>query len=378
MKPKDSIIYLLIVLLAVLGCSKKEENEGIYSVSGYLKSNGAGIENITVDIDGLEQYKTKSNAEGYFIINNVPTGSHALNTQNNNNDGSFIQKSFDILVNADLIFEELLLPNPVLIIPIELDSLNNLATIKWNKSHAEDFREYKLYSHSTSGLDETTGTLEHVTINANDTVKEIQLDNFTERYFRVFVLNDYGQLGGSNIEGINSINRNQLIGGDFENQSLFSEQWTIISGTVNIIDSISFNGTHCLLMQNTITPTPFHSEVSTIEIPIELIADKEYEVSFWYRAKGIGRMDGGDDGHGLYFNYQQHELYFCQTNLAVEYGSVWEGEWIPLGPFKALDDTGWMFYSKVFVPDDDSPARFHIGCEIEIVYFDDLRLKLKE
>lgn len=59
---------------------------------------------------------------------------------------------------------------------LHTDSTTNIATLKWNKSTAEDFCEYKLYSHTTSGLDETTGELEHVTIDIKDTIKEIQLE----------------------------------------------------------------------------------------------------------------------------------------------------------------------------------------------------------
>ncbi len=122
-----SIFFSLIILI---GCQKDEEKNG-FNVSGTLQSNGKPLGNVSVNIDGLEQYKTTSNSEGYFIIENVPTGSHSLNTNKSGLDNSFIRKSFDVeITNRDLDFQSLVLPNPILIDTIILDSITNIATIK--------------------------------------------------------------------------------------------------------------------------------------------------------------------------------------------------------------------------------------------------------
>ena len=122
-----SILCFLVILI---GC-KKDEEINDYKISGILKTNGEPLENVTVDIDGLEQYKTTTNSEGYFVIDNVSEGSHSLNAKKKSTDNSFIKKSYDIEIqNEDLDFQSLTLPNPVLIDTIILDSITNIAIIK--------------------------------------------------------------------------------------------------------------------------------------------------------------------------------------------------------------------------------------------------------
>jgi len=367
----NNLLIILATILFLISCEKNTN----YSIEGILLSDGIPLKNAIVDIDGLEQYKTSTNSDGYFTIQDVSKGTHSLNTKKNYTNGSYIQKSYNLNINNNLNLNELLLPNPVTLLSISIDSTNNLATIKWNKSHADDFREYKLYSHSSSGLDETTGTLEHIATNVNDTTKEIQLNSFTETFFRVFVLNNYGQLGGSNILSVHSMNTNLLVGGDFESESLFNEHWTIISGTINIIDSFYYAGNNCLFMQNIIIPDSWEVEESLIDIPVQFDKNIEYKLSFWYKISGIARMDH----HTLYFYYYQEDENQLETNLSFELGSdFWLGDWIPGGPFKNLDDTGWLYYSKTFVPSSTSPARFKIGGQIENIMFDNLEIKINE
>jgi hypothetical protein len=354
------------------GC-QNEENRSAYNVSGKLTSEGKLLEDASVDIDGLEQYKTETNTEGFFLIKQVTIGAHDLNTYKRLEDGSFIKKSYGIvLTDDDLNLEALLLPNPVCIDTIVLDSTTNKATIKWNRSTADDFREYKLYSHATSGLDETTGLLEHVATSVYDTVKEIQLSNNTESFFRVFILNDYGQLGGSNIKSVQGLNLNLLPGGDFEDQRVFDDYWNILSGSVALIDTDYYEGSSCLHMRNVIIPEEFSVEESLVETSVRFESNTMYEISFWYRLTGIARMDY----HTLYFYYYQDEANHIETNLSFEPdGDSWTGSWVPDSPFLMLDDTGWLFYSKTFVPESDSPAIFRIGGQVENILIDHLTIK---
>lgn len=363
--------FSLIVIL--WGCEKTD-----FNVSGILKSDGKVLENASVNIDGLEQYKTTTGSDGYFSIKNVYTGSHVLNTYKSSDDDSYIKKSYDIVItNNDLAFDTLLLPNPVIIETIILDSINNIATIKWNKSTAEDFREYKLYSHSSSGLDETTGTLEHVTIDRNDTIKSVQLENLSEKYFRVFVLNEYGQLGGSNIEKIASINRNIVKGGYFDTTEDLS-YWTL-SGNISIDQVNIHTGTGSALLYSEID-TAGNSISGSIDrwpvaeneisINIELEGDRDYTISFWYRLSGLGYM--------MYpFNF-----YYHQNNEGKLYTTIydynWKGDWILDSPFKILDDTGWLLFKDTFYSDSDSYAVFHITTQVEKVWIDNFEIKIAE
>jgi hypothetical protein len=143
MKSINLFSIIIATLVFLTGCAKEERTN--FNVSGYLISKGDVMGNAEVDIDGLEQYKTKSDSEGYFSITGVSTGNHQLNVNNSYENGGYVQKSYEIEVNQDLTFDGLLLPNPVSLVLLKLDSATNKVAISWNKSSAVDFREYKLY-----------------------------------------------------------------------------------------------------------------------------------------------------------------------------------------------------------------------------------------
>jgi hypothetical protein len=374
---KCYLTSILFVFFILIGC-QKDDTKSDYEVSGILKSAGKPLDNASVDIDGLEQYKTTTNSEGYFLIENVPAGNHSLNTKKNGTDNSFIQKSYDIeLQNNDLNFQSLVLPNPVLIDTIILDSLTNKATIIWNKSQAEDFREYKLYSHTSSGLDETTGHLEHVTIDINDTVKSIQFENLSEKYFRVFVLNEYGQLGGSNIVNISSINRNLIPGGSFENSENLNN-WNI-TGNITIDNINMYAGLGCVLLNSEID-TVDNNLSGTIDrwpvtenemsITIDLEANRDYTISFWYKLSGFGYMM-----YPFNFYYYQNNEENISTTI---YDYNWVDEWILQSPFGIINDMEWMFYSKTFTSNSDNNAVFYIKTQMDKVWIDNLEIKITE
>jgi len=72
-----------------------------------------------------------------------------------------------------------------------------------------NFYEYKIYRHYHTGLDENTGTLIHVSTSADDTIfndigtdLEYGLTPATTYYYRVYINNNFGRLGGSNIIGV--------------------------------------------------------------------------------------------------------------------------------------------------------------------------------
>ncbi|MCF8373250.1 MAG: hypothetical protein K9H64_16645 [Bacteroidales bacterium] len=370
-----SLYFILGILILFSGCKKEDSSD--FSVSGNLIINGTPIKNATVDIDGLEQYKTTTNSEGYFIIEKVYVGAHELNTKRAYENGSFIQKSYDIELQSNLYFDSLLLPNPVLIESITLDSSSNVATISWNKSYSADFREYKLYSHSSSGLDETTGTLQHVTIDANDTSKSIQLENLSEVYFRVFVLNDYGQLGGSNIISVASINKNLIAGGGFDNSNDLN--YWVLSGDIEIDNTNYHSGNGSVLLSSTIdtvnnvisgTVDRWPVTENEMSIGIDLETDRDYTISFWYRLSGFGNM--------MYpFNFYYYQNNQEKLNTTV-YDYDWAGTWIPLSPFKVLEDTGWLYFSKTFNSDSDANAVFHITTQVDSVWVDGLEIKIVE
>jgi hypothetical protein len=363
---KLTILCFLIPFILMTGCNKEEEIPGsaTYDISGKLYMNTLPVKNVKLNIDDLEQYKTTTDDEGRFLIENVSAGDHKLNAVFNDNDQSFSQRSFDLVVNTDLILNNLKLPNPVTI-SCTLDSLTNIVTISWNKSDAEDFREYKLYSHSSSGLDETTGTLEHVATDANDTIMEIQLESYTKRYFRVFVMNDMGQLGGSNIISATSSFINLLTYGDFEDSAGFFATWEV-GGNVSIVDSNQINGDYCLLLQSMSDTANNSYTVCSFTYPqILLQQNEEYELSFWYKwKKGISFWM-----YPLYFYYTQDNERFLNVIITPP-GEYYDWSWILIE-----EDLEWTYYSVRFYPNSASSVQFYFEGSIDELYFDDLKLK---
>jgi hypothetical protein len=365
-------LYGLILATFLTGCASDEQE--IFSVRGTLAAHGQPPENSTIDIDGLAQYTTTPDAGGDFLIPNVSKGSHTLTARTEFGNGVYSVKSQDIIVNGDVIMDTLLLPNPVSIASVELDSSTNRVTVTWNSSLASDFVEYRLYSHINSGLDEQTGSLEYSTTSVDDTVFSIQAGSLQDMYFRVFVLNAYGQLGGSNIEHMRSQNINLLAGGDFEDAGLFGEHWDVLSGNAVIVDTAAYEGTSCLLLQN----APLSEQeiaLSSLEVPFQMETDVEYELSFWYRVRGRAAPEHHQT---LYFYYLQKNEKKIETILPYVLGlEYWTGEWIN-EYCRDLEDSGWLHFSKRFVPDSAAPALFHMGGRIETLMLDNLELKRTE
>ncbi|WP_149273767.1 fibronectin type III domain-containing protein [Pareuzebyella sediminis] len=195
------MLFLLFVFSLTINCTMEEAENEQYSVSGLLTNGIFPVTDATVDIDNLVQYRVKSDADGFFKIDNIPEGTHELNYGITIENGSFSTMSETINITSDLSLNALMLPDPVILDnpTIQRDLQSNEVNLSWNKYTGEDFREYKVYQHSSSGLDETTGELLHVATSLNDTLFTTTLPHSSETYFRVFVRDDFGLLGGSNI-----------------------------------------------------------------------------------------------------------------------------------------------------------------------------------
>ena len=368
MKLKIFILLLLSVILASACKKDKEENNDLFTISGYILSDGEPMGDAEVNVDMLEQYKATTNDEGYFSIDNVSPGKHTLNAVKTFEMGYYIKRSFDVDLNTDVLLDELILPNPVAIVGVVMDTIENLVTVSWNSSRADDFREYKLYSHNTTGLDENTGTLEHVATIREDTVFTLAMPNATTRYFRVFVMNEYGQLGGSNIVRATSSNKNLLTFGEFEDPNMFFQTWNV-SGNVYIVDTIQKVGNSCLLLMSKIDTVNSEWTICRFDHPQFLLEENvAYELSFWYKARGLGHMM-----YPLYFYYEQENERYLETII----GSDWAGAWWNNTPIKILEGVDWTFYSETFYPSNSSAIKFYFSGNIDELYFDQLQLKKK-
>ena len=73
-------------------------------------------------------------------------------------------------------------------------------------------------------MDETTGTLIYVATAITDTsFVDTDLFESTTYYYRVYVMNEFGRLGGSNINSAKTLFRNLIMNGDFEFFNLSNE-----------------------------------------------------------------------------------------------------------------------------------------------------------
>lgn len=231
---KTAIALTLLVTTLFLDSCKKSSTEptsnpGNYVVSGTIVSGSVPVSKATVSLNSRADLTTQSDAIGHFTIPNVPDGNYSLGVQKTNADGSFLATTSNISVANDSVILALILPRGV-----KLDTLENInatsVSISWNPTDANDFREYKLFRNLTSGLDQTTGTLVHVSTAINDT---LFIDNtvnpLTTYYYRVYIMNDFGNLGGSNITSITTLVKNIISNSSFESidaGTLFPSGWS--------------------------------------------------------------------------------------------------------------------------------------------------------
>ncbi len=201
------------MLVLFFGCEKNSVNPDgeFFTVEGKVLNSAGPVENATVKIDNALNWTTKTSSDGSFTIKDVTKGSHELSIKQQSDNGQFSIRNENIEVNKDLLLEALLLPKPVHLEEAVIDQelTVNKINLVWTRSTASDFREYKIYKHTTSGLDETTGELIHVATTALDTSFVDSMSHSSRFFYRVFVLNEYGQIGGSNIIEVKT--------GEFEN-----------------------------------------------------------------------------------------------------------------------------------------------------------------
>ena len=154
---KSQIVIFLGFITFLASCLTNPEKNTFYSVSGNLIMNGEPVANANIFIDGYSNLKTTSEDDGRFLIKEVPEGTQTIKINKSFNDSSHINFSKKIEVLSDLDLDSLLLPKPVLLHQITITT-KTCISLFWDKSTASDFREYKVYRHFSSGLDENTGT----------------------------------------------------------------------------------------------------------------------------------------------------------------------------------------------------------------------------
>jgi hypothetical protein len=219
---------ILMILVIIFSCKKNDNGVPGYTLKGTLKSINGSVSNTDILLEGATVYHTKSDDNGNFEIKGVEKGMYTLNCKQDSNDSSFTGNSVKLKITNDTVISNLELPKPVIMFnPKNVTSSS--VDVSWSKCNSQGFYEYKVFRKEDSGLDETTGKLIHVATEADDTIfTDNSLAESTKYYYRVYVMNNYGKLGGSKIVNIQTVKGNYVTNGSFEtfDTNLIADAWT--------------------------------------------------------------------------------------------------------------------------------------------------------
>lgn len=341
-------------------CEKEiEGSNDLVSIEGIAEINSVPLNNALVKVDFTENWSTQTDEDGYFKIENVTKGEHQINISKSFIEGSFIEKSYTINATTDIVLNALALPNPVIL--NEPETTLNSVKLTWNISEADDFREYKVYRKTDSGLDETTGELVHVSTARNDTTF---VDNdllFDQKYFyRVYVMNDMGKLGGSNLIETSTQEGELITFGNFEDNSILELIETPFpSGFITLVDTVKYSGTKSLYYNNN-TGSQIYAWVNK---KIYLKPNTRYSFSCWYKGKGSGGQSG-------YWHFRL-EL------VRPDFSSIFNDLRVPdeyIGSDGYREDD-WTFITTTIHNGDNTEQYFlSITTELEHLWLDDVEL----
>lgn len=287
-------LILILVGIIIIGCSNEatDPNDGLYSISGKVSNSYGPVSNAKVTVDNKVNWETTTSSTGEFSISNVSSGDHTLFVKKEGQDENFVEGNYPIYVNTNLTLNNLILPIPVRLYP-PTNITQAEMTIIWNKTDAPDFREYKLYRKDTPGLDETTGELIFVSTSIEDTsFVDDNLIPYETYYYRVYLMNEFGRMGGSNIASASTLGGNLIPDGEFEIVGSVNDNWHEYWGGQRIFDyddSVKVEGNYALKGQNT------YGDNTTMVLNnlITLIPGKTYQLSAWFKASGMA--SGGND-----------------------------------------------------------------------------------
>jgi len=321
-----NIIVLLSVSIIFVSCSESstDSNSGqLYSVSGYVYMKSEPVNNATISIDDKTNYTTTSNSDGYFEIKDVPEGEHVLSIMKeaNNNEG-FSERNYDLDVLNNVVLNSLTLPEPIFVYQpiITVQGIE----LTWSPTEANDFREYKVFRNTSSGIDEDHGDLIHASTSRNDTIFIDQDFNaLTNYYYRVYVMNDVGRLGGSNIVSIQTPNRNIVLNGDFEEISSnnipeFWQNWNNRNFATSD-DQEAYTGSYSVRFFKDTSYFNHHPFYQTIN-PNEFDEGERYRLTYWIKSDSVIDQSG-------FYAYVRSEDWSFSELINVMWGPYDSFDW---------------------------------------------------
>ncbi len=328
---KKFFYYLLFIPLFMLSnCSDNSvESKNGFQVSGHIYHNNSPVSAAQVIINQNQNLSTQTNEEGYFIITNVPEGKQIISASITLEEGNIIEQTKSIQVSYDVKINKLNLPKA-----IQLHEPQNVTDksieLKWSSTDAADFREYKIYRHNSADVNESTGELVDVCTAISDTVLEVTgLEPLQTYHFRVYAMNEFGRLGGSNVLSVTTSNFQVIWNGDFEKidpATNFARHWETDPSPdpVKKDSLIAQNGTHSAYAEINGIHNYLRQEISTTLID----PGSQYQLSYYIKIDSLCATD-------------QIKTSFSTTNTDI---TILEAEPIS-GPQFATD---WTQYTYEF------------------------------
>jgi hypothetical protein len=350
---KYIVLLVTILLLTIMGCKENStEPTGNYSVSGKIMQEGKPLPNASVSLDKRIDLTAQTNSDGEFSIDNVPKGEYTLSVEKTNSDGSFISKSSELSVTDDIFIQSLLLPKGVKMLePTEVSA--NSMHLSWTSTDANDFREYKLYRHTSSGLDENTGTLVHVSTAISDTqFVDDDINPLTTYYYRVYIMNEYARLGGSNIVNSTSLNKNIIQNGSFEKvSSTFPDNWNtwgtqgkFLSNSENAQEGMKSIKVALSLDDWGVNSWGLYQQIN----PNDFEQGKTYKISFWCKTDSL------EEYESISCRFTKNNYWDGNEVIASLYSFV-------EGPRTASD---WQYFSFTLTIPSETPSNYFLTFDL--------------
>ena len=319
---RNTILFACLAFLALslVTCTRDPVNDSsLYTVSGTVYQCGQPLQAAKVSLDNAINYTSFTDADGYFELHDVPEGTHELLVTKSFDDTSYTTRTGTIEVVSDVILNAFILPRAVTL--YEITSVTHDAVeLAWSPTDAHDFREYKLYRHTTSGLDETTGTLVHVSTTIFDTAfADTHILPYQQYYYRVYIMNHFGAMGGSNIVSTSTQSFNILVNGDFEaydavtqlplgwNERVYYYSGGYTAPPAFSIDSLhAQNGKYCVKADLVDVNVYMYGLQQQLNVA-HFVTGQHYRLSLWIKNFPEYTMIGGvrifdEENGGLYDN----------------------------------------------------------------------------
>ena len=232
----------------------------------------------------------------------------------------------------------------------------------WHPTDASDFREYKLYRKGDPGLDETTGDLTFVSTGRLDTTF---VDGTTlvgqEYYYRVYILNEFGRVGGSNLVSIQTAIQNLVPDGAFDYPSSLMQHWEYSASrqdiSVTVDSTVSHSGHYSLHVGFVYNAQGTAVPVSLIR-PLSLRPNVPYRLSFYLKVRG--ERNNTDD---MFVHIMQGSTYVSGMTIVANHD--YSSRYV---------DEDWAEWSHTFLITADTPIGLRFVANNENVWLDDITL----